>query len=58
MGFLQRCEMRDLRETEDLLKLVRILQDGNNPAVVGPEELLQGQHGQQLVLGEVALGEF
>ncbi len=58
MSFLKGREMRNLGQAKDLLKLLHVLQDGHDPAVIGPEELLQGQHGQQLVLGEVVFGEL
>jgi len=54
MSFLQRREMREYGEAKDLPKFLHVLQNRDDLAVVGLEELFQGQHGQQLVLGEVA----
>lgn len=58
MGFLKRGEMRKFGQAQERLKFLHVRDDRNDPAIVGPEELLQGKYGQQLVLGKLALGEL
>ena len=47
--------VRDLLEPQRPPQVRQVGQQRGHPAVVGPEELFQGQDGQELVLGEVFL---
>jgi hypothetical protein len=49
-GLVQRAEMGNLRQTEFGLKIGEILQHAANAAIVGVEESLQDQTGEQLRL--------
>ena len=50
--------MRDAGQAEFLAQLGEVVQQLGDAAVVGLEEGLQGQAGEQLVLGKVLAGEL
>lgn len=58
MGLLKCGEMRKLGQAQEFLKFLHVRDDRDDPAIVRLEELLQGEQGQQLVLGELAFGEL
>src|SRR6516162_5567961 len=50
--------MRDLVQAEVGAQLGEVVEQGDDAAVVGLEEGLQGQAGEELVLGKVLAGEL
>lgn len=58
MRFLKRRVVRKLGQPQQSLKLLHVRKEGDDATIVGPEELLQGQHREQLPLGEVVPGKL
>jgi len=54
--FLKGGPMGHFLEPQQALKLLHVPKDGDDAAIVGSEELLQGQHREQLPLGEIVPG--
>ena len=58
MRLLKRREMRHFGQPQHLLEVGHILDESHDAAIVCSEELPEHQKGEQLVLGEVLLGEL
>lgn len=52
-GFLQRGEVRNLAQREQVCERRIIFQMGHHAAIVGSQEALQRQTGKELMLGEL-----
>src|SRR5690606_15009878 len=57
-GLLHRGMVGHLRQSQRVAQLGPFAEHGLQPAVVGPEELPQGEEGEVLVLGVVVAGEL